>query len=215
MATHERESAILSHVPPSRRDFVKRVLAGATFAVPLIATFSIENLLVDGAYAQCGGNSSSLSAYASGGSRLPDPGYVGPAVFQAFVEDNSGNTLVNGEVILAIDNDHGPHRSSSTTIDVRIRLTKDADLSSAALMMNGYSVANVQLHSSDDFGHHDQVGSIGPADISGLCDFDALLRALASQQITAAVQGTYMGASFNAQGTAIAASASPIVQING
>ncbi len=207
-------SPILSHVETNRRGFVKQVLAGAAFTVPVIATFSIESLFIDSAYAQCGGgSSSSTSAYASGSHGLPDLGYVGPAMFQAYVEDVSGNTRVNGEVILRIDNDKGPH--GGTTLNVRIRLTKDAQVSAGSLSVNGYTVANIELHSSDYFGHHDQVGRISTTDIQGLCDFENLLQDMASQQVTAVISGTYSGTPFNAQGPVTAASASPIIQING
>lgn len=202
---------ILNNVEPNRRSFVKKVLAGAAFTVPVIATFSIESLFVDSAYAQCGRSNS--SAYASGPSGLPDLGYVGPAVFQAYVDDVSGNTRVNGEVTLSVDSDRGQHRD--TTINVRIRMTKDAQVSSASLTVNGYTVANIELHASDDFGHGDHDGRISATDIQGLCDLDNLFQDLASQQVTAVVAGTYSGTPFNAQGPVKAASASPIIQING
>ena len=38
---------ILKNVHPSRRDFVRTVIAGTTFAVPLMATFSMEGLSVN------------------------------------------------------------------------------------------------------------------------------------------------------------------------
>ncbi len=43
---------VLNHVDPSRREFVKRVLASAAFAAPVVAAFSIESLNVNAAYGQ-------------------------------------------------------------------------------------------------------------------------------------------------------------------
>ena len=42
---------ILSSVDPSRREFLKKVIAGTTFAVPLMASFSMEGLSVESAWA--------------------------------------------------------------------------------------------------------------------------------------------------------------------
>ena len=44
------EERILGKVDENRRGFLKRVL-GASFAVPMIASFSIESLTTDAAYA--------------------------------------------------------------------------------------------------------------------------------------------------------------------
>lgn len=45
---------ILKNVDESRRDFVRKVIAGTTFAVPLMATFSMEGLSVNVATADPG-----------------------------------------------------------------------------------------------------------------------------------------------------------------
>ncbi len=42
---------ILSSVDASRREFLKKVIAGTTFAVPLMASFSMEGLSVESAWA--------------------------------------------------------------------------------------------------------------------------------------------------------------------
>jgi hypothetical protein len=44
---------VLEKVNPNRRGFIKRLL-GSSFAVPVIATFSIEALSIDSAKAECG-----------------------------------------------------------------------------------------------------------------------------------------------------------------
>jgi hypothetical protein len=209
MPNDELRKRIFNHVDPSRRDFVKRVLAGAAFAAPVIASFSIEGLFVDAAYAQASSSSSSAVPVSSGGRCLPDPGYIGPAVFQAYVEDTSGNTRVNGELVLGIRRD-----DRSTSVDVRLRITQDAEVSSAYLTINGVDVADFELHAKNEFGQHACVGTIAASDIRSLCDFDSLLQTMASQQVTAMIGGTYFGISFSAQGPVLAASAGPIIQID-
>ncbi len=42
---------IFEHVNPARRDFLKKLLAGAAFATPVIATFSVAALMPNPAYA--------------------------------------------------------------------------------------------------------------------------------------------------------------------
>lgn len=42
---------IFEHVKPARREFLRKLLAGAAFASPVIATFSVEALMPDPAYA--------------------------------------------------------------------------------------------------------------------------------------------------------------------
>jgi hypothetical protein len=204
---------VLNHVDPSRRDFVKRVLAGAAFAAPVVASFSIESLYVNAAYGQSSssGSASSSSACNISGSCqcLADPGYVGPAVFQAYVEDTSGNTRVNGELFLHISGDCHDNEAA----DIRLRMTPDAEATAAHLTINGQEVATIPLEDSHELGKHDLTGKIKASDLLNLCDFDALLQAMASQQVVAVVQGTYSGRSFNAQGSVLPASASPIIEI--
>ncbi len=42
---------ILNNVDESRREFLKKVIAGTTFAVPLMASFSMEGLSIESAWA--------------------------------------------------------------------------------------------------------------------------------------------------------------------
>jgi len=189
------------------------VLAGAAFAAPVVASFSIESLYVNAAYGQSSssGSASSSSACNISGSCqcLADPGYVGPAVFQAYVEDTSGNTRVNGELFLHISGDCHDNEAA----DIRLRMTPDAEATAAHLTINGQEVATIPLEDSHELGKHDLTGKIKASDLLNLCDFDALLQAMASQQVVAVVQGTYSGRSFNAQGSVLPASASPIIEI--
>lgn len=188
-------NSILSHVESSRRGFVKSVLAGAAFAAPVIASFSIESLGVDSAYGQSA-TSSAISATGSHGPCLPDLGYVGPAVFQAFVLDVSGNTRVNGELTITV-------QEQGDVAFFQLQMTKDADASSLNLKINGVTAANVALQAKNDFGRVSYQGRITTANLVGLCDFDSLLQALASQTGTAMVGGTYSLVSFCAQGSVV------------
>ena len=214
MPNGEPVNRILNRVDASRREFVKRVLAGAAFAAPVIASFSIESLSVDPAYGQTpSGNCGSPGPVVSNGSAgrcLADPGYVGPSLFQAHVADNSGYTLVNGEMGIAV---HGDCRGA----DVSLLMTGDVALCSVTLTMNSVDVVDIELHSRGGFGDSDRfpmVGTIEASDVH-LCNFDALLQAMASHKVTAVVDGTYSSEPFNACGKLAPASASPIIQTNG
>ena len=55
--THDEDSmhdldATLDAVPPSRRSFVKGLVAGAAYAAPLVASFSLSALTAEPAMAQ-------------------------------------------------------------------------------------------------------------------------------------------------------------------
>jgi hypothetical protein len=53
MEEREVNEKVLSRVDANRRAFVKRILAGAAFAVPVLATFTIDALAPTSAQAQC------------------------------------------------------------------------------------------------------------------------------------------------------------------
>ena len=209
MSQESSPDCLLSRVAPSRRGFVKSVLAGAAFAAPVIASFSVENMEVASAGGQTlSSNTGSLGGSASGSEKLclPDLGYVGPAYFQAYVLDISGATRVNGQLDFNLEQD-------GKTLGVRMRMTADANVSAVYLMANYAEIATIQMAAADHdgFGHHDggSEGRITAADIVGLCDFDALLQAMASQTVTAVVQGTYASSSFNAQGSVVPMAGGP------
>lgn len=52
MAEREVNEKVLNGVPAERRSFVKRILVGAAFAAPVLASFSIDALTVRSAQAQ-------------------------------------------------------------------------------------------------------------------------------------------------------------------
>lgn len=206
MSEEGPENRLLSQVAPSRRGFVKSVLAGAAFAAPVIASFSVENLEIRSANGQI--LNSSQSAYLSSSNPcLPDLGYVGPSFFQAYVLDISGSTRVNGQVSFNIQQD-------GKALGVRMRMTRDASASAVNLSVNGVNVATVQLGGGDNNGfgrrNNESQGRITAADVTGLCDFDSLLQALASQTVKAVVQGTYASSSFDAQGLVLPMAGGPV-----
>jgi len=48
-----QEDKVLNRVDPGRRTFVKRLLTGAAFAAPVLATFTLDALAPSSAKAQC------------------------------------------------------------------------------------------------------------------------------------------------------------------
>jgi len=208
MSNEKPGDRILSKVDDRRRDFVKRVLVGAGFAAPVIASFSIGSLSVDAALAQ---DQSHLRVHAdavvvssgpacsvsSVGPHLPDLGYVGPGNFQAYVYDVSGSTRVNGEVSINVHGDR--------TAGIDIDMNKDAVVTSAYLFINGVSVATLPIQGNPN---------ISISNLCNLPDFDALLQAMALQRVTAVVNGSYYGTAYSAQGPVIPASSGGIVQLN-
>lgn len=206
MSEENSTNRVLSQVVPSRRGFVKTVLAGATFAAPAIASFSIANMGIGSADAQ----NPTSSAYTSSSSSmpcLPDLGYVGPSYFQAYALDISGSTRVNGALTFNLEQD-------GKALRVRMRITKDASVSSVSITVNGRQVATVKMGEDDGngFGRRDDgvEGRVTAANLSGLCDFDSLLQAMASQTAQVEVQGTYSYSSFDAQGSILPMVGGPV-----
>jgi hypothetical protein len=213
MSEEGSSNRLLSQVAPSRRGFVKSVLAGATFAAPVIASFGLENMEIRSADGQIINSSQSVylssSVYSSSSSLnrcLPDLGYVGPSFFQAYVLDISGSTRVNGVLTFSVEQD-------GKSLGVRMRMSRDASVSAVSLTVNSVNVANVQLHNDHDgFGRRDNEseGRITAADVIGLCDFDALLQAMASQTAKAVVLGSYASSSFDAEGSVLPMAGGPV-----
>lgn len=204
MPEEHSSNRLLSQVAPSRRGFVKSVLAGATFAAPVIASFALENMEIRSADGQT--LNGSQSVYSSMNRCLPDLGYVGPSFFQAYVLDISGSTRVNGVLTFSVEQD-------GKSIGVRMRMSRDASVSTVSLTVNSVNVANVQLHSDHDgFGRGDNEseGRITAADVISLCDFDALLQAMASQTAKAVVLGSYASSSFDAEGSILPMAGGPV-----
>ncbi len=207
MSEEGSSNRLLSQVAPSRRGFVKSVLAGATFAATVIASFGLENMEIRSADGQILNSSQSVYLSSSSLNRcLPDLGYVGPSFFQAYVLDISGSTRVNGVLTFSVEQD-------GKSLGVRMRMSRDASVSAVSLTVNSVNVANVQLHNDHDgFGRRDNEseGRITAADVIGLCDFDALLQAMASQTAKAVVLGSYASSSFDAEGSVLPMAGGPV-----
>jgi len=172
---------ILSKVDASRRDFVKRVLGVAAFAAPVIASFSIDGLSIESAEAQ---------AFPSGPSGCAvDTGYNGPVHYQAQLADPSGATGVTGEVNFTVEGDNA-RTGQTREIDTKLSVTKNATVLSAYISVNGIDVANFP----------EGQGVIGTGDVQRICDFDALLQAMALEQTMVVVQGVLGGNAFTITG---------------
>lgn len=59
MPEDKLENDVLNRVAMDRRDFVKKVVIGTAFAVPVVASFGMDSLTMTTAYAQ-GGNQTSI-----------------------------------------------------------------------------------------------------------------------------------------------------------
>jgi len=200
MAEKNVNDRILERVDPSRRDLVKRVLAGATFAAPFIATFSIDGLTASSAQATVSNITNTCQI---------DAGYVGPSLFQAHL--GSGATTANGQAQFEItgapevDND-SPLKNHPVEIATTLIMTANTAATNGVVKFLGHNVANIVQGR----------GIIGPGSIipgSPICDLDDLLRALAGGECVCEVTATFMSQSFTLDG-AIQAANSEIVKIN-
>lgn len=206
MTNDGTENRILKSVGEGRRDFVKRVLVGAPFAVPVVASFAIGSLDVDAALAQdnrsirpnaINGATTTSGATTSGTSGpggFPGPGYVGPSKFEAHLT-KTGNPRVNGQVSIDVQ--------GNRTAGVQIDLIRDAVATSAQLVRNTVAFCNVPVQGNP---------KIDISNLSGFSDFDEFLDALATGQVSASVSGTYFGNPFTVTGPFVAGN-SPIIHI--
>ncbi len=111
------------------------------------------------------------------------------------------------------DGDFDRDDRNGTTANITLSMIKNAVVTSGYLTINGQEVANIQLQTGHGYGQQNVTGKITTADLLGLCDFGALLQAMASQQVVVMLGGTYSGTSFSVQGAVQAASASPIIEL--
>jgi hypothetical protein len=180
---------------------VKRVLAGAAFAAPFIATFSVDGLSAGSAEAASFANISNSCSNM-------DAGYVGPTLFQAHLFDPTGQTTANGQAQFQIvgagggeDDDNAGHKF--------VELATTLTMTSNTTAINGHIEINGQNVASLTQGR----GFIGPANIHGLCDFNSLLQAMAAGLATCVVTATFMAASHTLSGP-IHAAGSETVKVN-
>jgi hypothetical protein len=153
-------------------------LIGTGFAVPLIATFSIDALSIESAAASTSSNACNVGF---GG---PDVGYVGPAHFMAQLADASSQSRLQGNVVFDLDTAKGLRQ-----LTTHLTVTRDAVVLSASVLVNGFAVATFP----------DDKGVIATV----LCfpDFDGFLEALAANQATISVTAVYAGVTHTLTGT--------------
>lgn len=129
-----RRDDLLQHLDPSRREFVKGLIAATSFATPLIASFSLDGLTIESAEAIHFGNQANQCFQITE--------YVGPREFLATLwsADQTGH--------------HGVARfkasSQGTSLEYRLKFS------------SGLNMATIQLVMYDDFDEPfpDEVNSV-------------------------------------------------------
>jgi hypothetical protein len=174
-------------VDPKRRDFLKLVLGGAVFAVPLIASFSIDGLSIDAPEAlgapYCVPN-------------MPDPGYVGPTHFVAYFSDPNqpffGTSRVNGKATFTV-------KKKGAALAYKLSASPGATLTAGRIALAQTSDKLVDLSTQPT-----PKGTIDVTDVTTvgfLCDFGALLEEIAAEATVVVVDGTFQTQPFTLQGT--------------
>jgi len=90
---------LLGRVEPGRRDFLKSVVTGTAFAVPLLQSFSMDGLAPEAEAVTISNQSCLVSNVRTTGGQP----YDGPGKFKAALRD--GNNRVRGSVILRVADD--------------------------------------------------------------------------------------------------------------
>lgn len=175
MAHRDVNDEVLQSVGPDRRDFLKLVLGGTAFAIPLMASFSLDGLSFNEAGAQLAPNQTFYPNQCQ-----PDPGYVGPRRFSAHIWDQSGGgSRVNGEAAFHLqEQDHRPPHTPELKTDLTI-----SPGAGSSFLVDSYVAVNSQRVADLPLGK----GKI--TTVSSLCDFGALLEAMAAEQAYVVVVG--------------------------
>jgi hypothetical protein len=204
-------SKVFDLVDPARRGFLKSVLAGAAFAAPVIATFSVESLTASSVHAMGGPNSvQNMSNQVC----VSDLGYVGPSSFQAHVSTgvsySSDAKRVNGQVTLTVS----MNGYTANSICGQISLVPGASIQGVSISVDGRTAAQVStsgafmIYGSDLDTHGNNRGN-NRANHLALCDLDELVDFIASGDGCCTVTGEYDGRSYSASGE-IYPSANPV-----
>jgi hypothetical protein len=157
----EGRKKLIDHVDPHRRDFVRRILGGAAFVAPLIATFSIDSLTANAADEQFNANACEVE----------DSGYVGPNTFLAYISDPKRLTRANGiGTFVILPSFMNPTSVNAATLGFTLGVTENATITSAYISVGGRDVCTLPPHG----------GSITALNVHALCDFDDLLGSLAA-----------------------------------
>lgn len=187
-------SKVLDLVHPARRQFLKRLLAGTAFAVPVIATFSLDSLTLDSVHAMGGSNITNISNQVCAG----DVGYVGPTEFQAHVSTGAifreDDNRVNGQVWLHVN----MADAIAHCINGEVAIVPGASIQSVSIWA-GRSLA-AQVSTSGAFAIY-----ASNLHTRVMCDLDELVDFIASGNASCTVTGTYNGREFSASGQIYAA----------
>jgi hypothetical protein len=197
--------SILEHVPPARREFLRRLLAGSAFAAPVFATFSIDALTATSAQAQTFANA---GIYFPNAVCTEDTGYVGPTTFQAHValqSDGFGfsgvptGPRVNGQVNLTL----ASPRPDLTGIIGNVLMVPGAIVSSVEIL-RGLKVLARHKTTGPNFTitAGDLVTNLvgEPVNPMLVCDLNELADMMASLETRILVQGTLYGSVFSVSG---------------
>jgi hypothetical protein len=186
---------LIEHVDPNRRSFVRRILAGAAFVAPLIATFSIDSLTAGEPDEPENPNSTCTE----------DEGYVGPNAFQAHIADPTKGTRANGVGTFQITtHPFEPQTVGAAKLRFTLTVTKNTQLSGAFLKLNGKKL--IDLPTAGGF-----VDNVTGRD---LCDFDELLQALADGNVLLVVGVEVKQQLFQMKGKVLPASFSQTITLN-
>jgi hypothetical protein len=171
MEKRDGEERLLERISANRRDFVKRILGGAAFVPPFIATFGIDSLTANAAEPPTNANVCEET----------DPGYVGPNAFQCHISDPNQETRANGEATFTLNTPFFDRDSAPTHLQSSLQVTPNTTVNSAYIVVNGSNLATVPTHN----------GTIGAAEITGPCNLDELLQAMAAGLATLSVMVTF------------------------
>ena len=213
---------VLEHVPAARRDFLKKLLAGAAFAAPVIATFSIDALTAEPAYAQnITSNVVGFTANLTANQCATDVGYVGPQFFLAHVSGGLApapppppggpkvDYRINGEVFFRLNMSHagspttGPNIVAGyvNAIGGYIEMVEGVTLTSGEIMIGPataveLTLAGITLSAITVFAPEKGAPVV--------CDLDELADAMAVGQATVRLHGIYRGSNFTVNGPIVA-----------
>jgi hypothetical protein len=196
--------SILEHVPPARREFLRRLLAGSAFAAPVFATFSIDALTATSAQAQTFANA---GFYFPNAVCATDTGYVGPTAFQAHVAVIGGfgfggvptGPRVNGEVNLTL----GTPRPDLAAIAGSVVMVPGAIVSSVEILRGPAVLARHKTTNSNfTITPGDLMTNVvgEPINQTVCCDLNELADMMASLETRILVQGTLYGNAFSVSG---------------
>lgn len=196
----DKRNKVLEAVNPARREFMKKLLGGAAFAAPLIATFSLDTPAAD-AIPLFFPN----AVYYPNSSCQTDAGYSGPTHFAAHVSVKTSTPYgpaqphapkVNGEVQFQLI---PPAGGVLFDIEVDLQFVNGVVLDTLYIFTtpgNGPGPAVTKTLSGSP------ITNIMAADLNTkvACDLDELADDMAAGIATAVVTGTYQGSGFLAAG---------------